>query len=93
MSVFLFIITLALIVITVFEIKEIDKCDKELEELQATKESLLRQRETLKENNKILRYEYEELKSTLTRLQSLATSNNYGNEKARLDKIKELISA
>ena len=42
--------------------------------------------------NKDLRFENEELKELLKRIEELATSNTYNNDKAVLGKIKEVIS-
>lgn len=44
------------------------------------------------EENKELRFENEEQKDLINRIEKLATSNTYNNEKAVLSKIKELIS-
>lgn len=54
-------------------------------------------RELIKENlavydeNKDLRFENEEMSETLKRILSLTECNKYNNEKAILDKIKELV--
>jgi hypothetical protein len=44
------------------------------------------------EENKDLRFENEEQRELIDRIKRIATSNAYNNEKAILNKIKELIS-
>lgn len=51
-----------------------------------------KQAEALYEENKDLRFELEENKAFINRLEKLVSSNKYNNEKAVLNKIKELVS-
>ena len=46
----------------------------------------------LYEENKDLRFENEEQKELIDRIQRLVNSNKYNNEKAYLSKVKELVS-
>lgn len=46
----------------------------------------------LHEENKDLRFEIEEQRDLISRIERLVNSNKYNNEKAILSKIKELIS-
>lgn len=46
----------------------------------------------LYEENKDLRFENEEQKELINRIQRLVNSNKYNNEKAYLSKVKELVS-
>ncbi len=46
----------------------------------------------LHEENKNLRFEIEEQRDLISRIERLVNSNKYNNEKAILSKIKELIS-
>ena len=65
--------------------KALKNAEKEVKEL--TKEN-----KALYEENKELRFENEEQSDLIKRIEKLATSNTYNNEKAVLNKIKELIS-
>lgn len=51
-----------------------------------------RQAQSLYEENKEIRFELEESKELIKRIEGLISSNKYNNEKAVLDKIKELVS-
>lgn len=51
-----------------------------------------RQAQALYEENKDIRFELEESKELIKRIEGLISSNKYNNEKAVLDKIKELVS-
>lgn len=51
-----------------------------------------KQAKALYEENKDLRFELEENKAFINRLEKLVSSNKYNNEKAVLNKIKELVS-
>ena len=51
-----------------------------------------RQAQSLYEENKEIRFELEESEELIKRIERLISSNKYNNEKAVLDKIKELIS-
>ena len=46
----------------------------------------------LKQENKELRFELEENKAFINRLEKLVSSNKYNNEKSTLNKIKELVN-
>lgn len=50
------------------------------------------QAQSLYEENKEIRFELEESKELIKRIEGLISSNKYNNEKAVLDKIKELVS-
>lgn len=50
------------------------------------------QAKALYEENKDLRFENEEQKDLISRIERLVKSNKYNNEKAVLSKIKELVS-
>ena len=51
-----------------------------------------KQAEALYEENKEIRFELEESKQLIKRIERLISSNKYNNEKAVLDKIKELVN-
>lgn len=51
-----------------------------------------KQAQSLYEENKEIRFELEESKELIKRIEGLISSNKYNNEKAVLDKIKELVS-
>lgn len=51
-----------------------------------------KQAEALYEENKDLRFELEENNELIKRIEKLVSSNKYNNEKAVLNKIKELVS-
>ena len=51
-----------------------------------------RQAQALYEENKKIRFELEESEELIKRIERLISSNKYNNEKAVLDKIKELVS-
>lgn len=65
--------------------KALERAEDEIEKL--TKENL-----ELYEENKDLRFENEEQKDFIERIDKLVNSNKYNNEKAILQKVKELIS-
>ena len=50
------------------------------------------QAKVLHEENKDLRFENEEQRDLISRIERLVNSNKYNNEKAVLSKIKELVS-
>lgn len=50
------------------------------------------QAEVLHNENKYLRFELEEAEELIKRIERLVSSNKYNNEKAVLDKIKELVN-
>lgn len=51
-----------------------------------------KENEVLHQENKELRFDNEELRELFSKVKKLAESNNYGNEKSILNKIKELVS-
>lgn len=51
-----------------------------------------KQAKALYEENKDLRFELEENNELIKRIEKLVSSNKYNNEKAVLNKIKELVS-
>lgn len=51
-----------------------------------------RQAQALYEENKKIRFELEESEELIKRIEILISSNKYNNEKAVLDKIKELVN-
>lgn len=51
-----------------------------------------RQAQALYEENKDIRFVLEESEELIKRIERLISSNKYNNEKAVLDKIKELVS-
>lgn len=53
---------------------------------------LQKENTALREENNGLRFENEEQRELIDRIRKLANSNKYNNEKAVLNKIKELIS-
>lgn len=61
-------------------------------DLQNKNEELTKENLAVHEENKELRFENEEQKELIDRITRIATSNTYNNEKAILNKIKELIS-
>ena len=65
--------------------KALRRAEDEIEKL--TKENL-----EVYEENKDLRFENEEQKDFIKRIDKLVNSNKYNNEKAILQKVKELIS-
>lgn len=76
----------------------IDACRKSLARAEETIEKLTFEYKELRElrkqevhNNTILINENRELREKLNSIEKLATSNTYGNDKAILDKLKEVI--
>ena len=61
-------------------------------DLQKQNKELTNENLVVHEENKDLRFENEEQKELIDRITKIATANSYNNEKAILDKIKELIS-
>lgn len=61
-------------------------------DLQKKNEELSNENMAVYEENKELRFENEEQGELIDRIKRIATSNAYNNEKAILNKIKELIS-
>lgn len=60
--------------------------------LQNKNNELTKENIALHEENKELRFENEEQKDLISRIERLVNSNKYNNEKAVLNKIKELVS-
>lgn len=61
-------------------------------DLQNKNEELTKENLAVHEENKELRFENEEQRELIDRTRRIVTSNTYNNEKAILNKIKELIS-
>lgn len=61
-------------------------------DLQKKNEELSNENIAVYEENKDLRFENEEQKEFINRISKIATANSYNNEKAILDKIKELVN-
>ena len=61
-------------------------------DLQKQNEELSNENIAVYEENKELRFENEEQEELINRIKLIVTSNAYNNEKAILNKIKELIS-
>lgn len=70
---------------------EISKLENELENARHNNEILIKENLTIKEENKDLRFENEEQLDLIKRIENLIDSNKYNNEKAVLNKIKELV--
>lgn len=70
----------------------IDASRKALKNAEKEVKELTKENKALYEENKDLRFENEEQSDLIKRIEKLATSNAYNNEKAVLNKIKELIS-
>lgn len=64
---------------------------KEIDRLNQRNVELARQVRDLNFANKDLRYENEEQNELIVRIRNLVSCNKYNNEKAILDKIKELV--
>lgn len=70
---------------------EIFKLENELENAKHNNVILIKENLTIKEENKDLRFENEEQSDLIKRIENLIDSNKYNNEKAILDRIKELV--
>ena len=66
--------------------------DKLIEDLMKAKAELKKENLAVHNENKDLRFENEEQKEFINRISKIATANSYNNEKAILDKIKELVN-
>lgn len=77
---------------TIRNIKKIDKLNKRNVELAREVRNLNRENLAVHNENKDLRFENEEQKEFINRISKIATANSYNNEKAILDKIKELVN-
>lgn len=71
---------------------KIEQRDKLIKNLREERNELQEEAEILVESNSGLRCENEELRLLLHNVSKLANSNTYDNEKAVLDKIKELVN-
>lgn len=70
----------------------IENRDTLIADLERKIELQKRENIALYEENKDLRFENEEQKELINRIQRLVNSNKYNNEKAYLSKVKELVS-
>lgn len=70
---------------------EIFKLENELKNAKHNNVILIKENLTIKEENKDLRFENEEQLDLIKRIDESVNSNKYNNEKAILDKIKELV--
>lgn len=72
-------------------VKEIDKLNKRNVELARQVRDLNKENLAVHNENKELRFENEEQKELIERISKLVSCNKYNNEKAILDKMKELV--
>lgn len=70
---------------------EIFKLENELKNAKHNNVILIKENLTIKEENKDLRFENEEQLDLIKRIDESVNSNKYNNEKAILDRIKELV--
>ena len=63
-----------------------------IKDLMKIKTELKEENLAVHNENKDLRFENEEQKEFINRISKIATANSYNNEKAILDKIKELVN-
>ena len=70
---------------------EISKLENELKNAKHNNVILIKENLTIKEENKDLKFENEEQLDLIKRIDKLVDSNKYNNEKAILNKIKELV--
>lgn len=63
-----------------------------IKDLMKIKTELKEENLAVHNENKELRFENEEQKELIDRISKIATANSYNNEKAILDKIKELVN-
>ncbi|MFR2787436.1 MAG: hypothetical protein ACLTBX_01435 [Clostridia bacterium] len=70
---------------------EIFKLENELKNAKHNNVILIKENLTIKEENKDLRFENEEQLDLIKRIDESVNSNKYNNEKAVLNKIKELV--
>ncbi len=70
---------------------EIFKLENELKNAKNNNVILIKENLTIKEENKDLRFENEEQLDLIKRIDESVNSNKYNNEKAVLNKIKELV--
>lgn len=69
---------------------EINKLESDLRYAKHNNELLVKENNAIREENKDLRFENEELREAINRIERLASSNKYNNERSILNKIKEL---
>lgn len=72
--------------------KSLEDAETKIEQRNILIKDMEDQAEALYEENKELRFESEEKRDLICRIERLVSSNKYNNEKAVLDKIKELVS-
>ena len=72
--------------------REIKRKDEKIENRNILIADMKKQATALYEENKDLRFENEEQKHLIDRIARLVNSNKYSNEKAILNKIKELVN-
>lgn len=77
---------------TIRNIEKINKLNKRNVELAREVRNLNRENLAVHNENKDLRFENEEQKELIERISKLVSCNKYNNEKAILDKIKELVN-
>lgn len=70
--------------------KSLKKANEKIENRNILIADMKRENTALYEENKELRFENEEQRDVLTRIAKLVNANKYNNEKAVLDKVKEL---
>ena len=76
---------------TIRNIEKINKLNKRNVELAREVRNLNRENLAVHNENKDLRFENEEQKELIERISKLVSCNKYNNEKAILDKMKELV--
>lgn len=69
---------------------EINKLENDLRYAKHNNELLAKENNVIREENKDLRFENEELREVINRIERLASSNKYSNERSILNKVKEL---
>ena len=69
---------------------EINKLENDLRHAKHNNELLAKENNVIREENKDLRFENEELREVVNRIERLASSNKYNNERSILNKVKEL---
>lgn len=72
--------------------KALKEAEDKAENRNAVIKDMEEQAKALYEENKDLRFENEEQQDLIKRIDKLVNSNKYNNEKAIIDKIKELVS-
>lgn len=72
--------------------RKVKRQDEKIENRNVLIADMEKQATALYKENKDLRFENEEQKDLINRIEKLAISNTYNNEKAVLSKIKELVN-